>query len=193
MARQRRLRRGPSRSLGRTAIDTLIFAVALAMVVAGLKFSGLLSIEEGPVKVLDGDSLRRGETEIRLSGIDAPEYQQSCKDENGRDWACGREAMKALRQLVGGRDVACEIRDEDRYGRLVSQCRAGATDLNREMIRQGWAVRFGGSGLIYAPLEAEARAARRGIWRGEFETPQDWRKQHRMSRGDASGGGEVVD
>ena len=63
----------------------MIFAVALAMVVAGLKVTGLLTIETGPVRVIDGDSLRRGDAEIRLSGIDAPEYRQSCKDEKGLD------------------------------------------------------------------------------------------------------------
>jgi len=153
------------------------------MVLAALKFSGLLSIDKGPVRVIDGDSLRRGETEIRLSGIDAPEYRQTCKDDAGQDWACGREAMRALKQLIGGRDVACEIRDTDRYERLVAVCKAGDVDLNREMIRQGWAVSFGS----YAALEAEARNARRGIWRGDFERPQDWRKQHEANRADATG------
>ena len=43
MARPARLRRGPARSLGRTAIDTFVFLVALAMVLAVLKFSGLLT------------------------------------------------------------------------------------------------------------------------------------------------------
>lgn len=187
MARTARLRRGSTRSLGRTAIDTLAFIVALAMVVAALKFSGLLSIESGPVRVLDGDSIRRGDVEIRLSGIDAPEYQQTCKDENGEDWPCGRASARALRSMIGGRDVACEIHDTDRYGRLVAQCRSGDIDLNREMIRQGWAVTFSTAGLVFASIEAEARAAKRGIWRGRFETPQDWRKRHQTSRGDVGG------
>jgi endonuclease YncB( thermonuclease family) len=183
MARPARLRRGPTRSFGRTAIDTFVFIVALAMVLAVLKFSGLLSIDGGPVRVIDGDSFWRGETEIRLSGIDAPEYRQTCKDKAGQDWPCGRDAMRALKQLIGGRDVACEIRDTDRYQRLVAVCKAGDVDLNQEMVRQGWAVSFGG----YGSIEMEARKARRGIWRGDFERPQDWRKRHETSRSDSSG------
>jgi endonuclease YncB( thermonuclease family) len=183
MARPARLRRGPTRSLGRTAIDTIIFIVALAVVLAGLKLSGLLNIDEGPVRVIDGDSFWRGETEIRLHGIDAPEYRQTCKDEAGKEWPCGREATRALRQMVGGRDVACEIRDTDRHDRLVAVCKSGEVDLNQEMVRRGWAVSFGG----YGSLEAQARNARRGIWRGDFERPQDWRKRHETNRADAIG------
>lgn len=183
MARRARLRRGPARSFGRTAIDTFVFIVALTMVLAALRFSGLLSIDEGPVRVIDGDSFWRGESEIRLYGIDAPEYRQTCKDEAGQIWNCGRDAMRALKQLIGGRDVACEIRDTDRYDRLVAVCKSGDVDLNQAMVRQGWAVSFG----AYGSLEAEARQARRGIWRGDFERPQDWRKRHETRSGDVSG------
>ena len=183
MARPARLRRGPTRSLGRTAIDSFVFIIALLMVLAVLKFTGLLSIDEGPVRVIDGNSLWRGESEIRLYGIDAPEYRQTCKDKAGQEWPCGREAMRALKQMIGGRDVACEIRDTDRYERLVAVCKSGDVNLNRAMVRDGWAVSFGG----YPSLEAEARKAKRGIWRGDFERPQDWRKRHEASRADPTG------
>lgn len=183
MARRARLRRGPTRSLGRTAIDTFVFLVALAMVLGVLKFAGVLTIDERSVRVIDGDSFWRGESEIRLYGIDAPEYRQSCKDRAGQEWPCGRDAMRALKHTIGGRDVACEIRDTDRYDRLVAVCKSGSLDLNQEMIRQGWAVSFG----AYGSLEAEARRNRRGIWRGDFERPQEWRKRHETSRSDASG------
>ena len=187
MARPARLRRAPTRSLGRTAIDTFVFIAALALILAVLKFSGLLSIDEGPVRVIDGDSFWRGETEIRLSGIDAPEYHQTCTGKTGQQWPCGREAARALKKLIDGRDVACEIRDTDRYGRLVSVCKAGNVDLNRAMIRDGWAIGYGRPGLAYTALETEARNARRGIWQGDFERPQDWRKEHATSRGDMTG------
>jgi endonuclease YncB( thermonuclease family) len=183
MARPAGVRRRPVRSLGRSAIDTAVFLVALIMVLALLKFSGVLTIDEGPVKVIDGDSLRRNNTEIRLAGIDAPEYRQACKDETGTDWPCGREAMRALRQMIDGGDVACEIHDTDRYERLVAVCTAGDVELNERMVRKGWAVSFGG----YASVETEARNAKRGIWRGTFERPQDWRKRHEANRANTTG------
>jgi endonuclease YncB( thermonuclease family) len=153
----------------------------------------LLTIDEGPVRVIDGDSFWRGEAEIRLSGIDAPEYRQTCKNKAGQDWNCGREAARALKQMIAGRDVACEIRDTDRYERLVAVCKVGTLDLNGAMIRDGWAIGYGSAGLAYAAAETSARNAGRGIWQGDFERPQDWRKRHATSRSDATGIGSPDD
>jgi endonuclease YncB( thermonuclease family) len=47
------------------------------------------------------------------------------------------------------------------------------------MVRSGWAVDFRRySKGAYADEEAQARAARRGLWAGEFEVPAQWRKTH---------------
>ena len=45
------------------------------------------------VKPLAGGPYRK----LRLEGIDAPEYRQSCTDEGGREVACGRDARRAVR------------------------------------------------------------------------------------------------
>ena len=37
------------------------------------------------IHVVDGDSIFIGEREIRLSGIDAPEFYQPCWDEEGKE------------------------------------------------------------------------------------------------------------
>jgi endonuclease YncB( thermonuclease family) len=44
------------------------------------------------------------------------------------------------------------------------------------MVREGFAVDYMRGG--YKAAEAEARAAKRGIWAGEFDRPQDYRRQH---------------
>ena len=44
------------------------------------------------------------------------------------------------------------------------------------MVGAGWALVVGGVAPEYAGAEKAARAARRGIWRGEFVTPWEWRK-----------------
>ena len=36
------------------------------------------------IKVIDGDSIVLNGTEIRLEGIDAPEYKQICHDKNNQ-------------------------------------------------------------------------------------------------------------
>src|SRR6185369_149382 len=39
---------------------------------------------------IDGDTLRVGDgSEYRIFGIDAPELRQTCKEANGKSWACG--------------------------------------------------------------------------------------------------------
>jgi endonuclease YncB( thermonuclease family) len=145
-------------------------------------------LEDGPVKVIDGDSLKRGEAEIRLYGIDAPEYRQTCKDASGGDYPCGRDAAEMLRQMIGGRDVSCRAVETDRYDRLVALCMAGQTVLNEEMVKRGWAVAYLQHSSRFAGLEAESRANRRGIWQGEFEMPENYRARNRgLVRGDVAG------
>ena len=43
---------------------------------------------------------------------------------------------------------------------------------------QGWAVAFRKYSRDYVDAEDEARATGRGLWRGDFEPPWDWRKEH---------------
>jgi endonuclease YncB( thermonuclease family) len=128
------------------------------------------------VSAIDGDSLRSGGEDIRLLGIDAVELYQTCRDERGREWACGREAHAALRSIVGNGQVRCASSSRDRFGRALARCSAGDVDVSEAMVRAGYAVNFMGG--TYASAEAEARTAKRGIWRGSFERPQDWRDRH---------------
>jgi endonuclease YncB( thermonuclease family) len=129
------------------------------------------------VSAIDGDSLRAGRDQFRLVGIDAPEMRQTCRDENNHAWACGREAHAHLRALVARGAVACASHSRDRYGRALAHCSAGdVADIGEEMVRTGFAVNFM-SGNYHA-AEAEARREKRGIWRGGFERPADYRARH---------------
>lgn len=125
---------------------------------------------------IDGDSLRVGNQEIRLSGIDAPELFQICRDQHGREWACGREAHVRLLALLSGGMVDCASSAKDRYGRTLATCSAGpVADIGEAMVRAGLAVNFMNG--RYQAAEAEARTEKRGIWRGSFERPQDYRRR----------------
>ncbi|MEE8633519.1 MAG: thermonuclease family protein, partial [Methyloceanibacter sp.] len=108
---------------------------------------------------IDGDSLRAANgDEYRIFGIDAPELKQSCKEANGRSWACGRAAKVKLTKLIKGGGVACDIRDKDRFGRYVAVCSAeGVPDLGEALVRDGYAIDLGRKfGNPYASEEAEA-------------------------------------
>ena len=96
----------------------------------------------GQASVIDGDTLSVRGTRIRLHGIDAPESAQLCKDAAGIDYRCGQAAALALADQISKRLVTCEPRDTDRYGRVVSVCRADDEDLNAWMVRQGYAIAY---------------------------------------------------
>jgi endonuclease YncB( thermonuclease family) len=139
----------------------------------------------GRAKITDGDSFEIGDTSIRLFGVDAPEGRQPCT-RDGKEWACGEEAARRLRSLTNSGDVVCMRRDTDDYGRVVAQCSRGGVDLAAEMARSGLAVAYRRYSNAYVDEENEARAARRGVWAGEFTPPDQWRRDDRSASRDTA-------
>jgi endonuclease YncB( thermonuclease family) len=174
------------RPLWRTLIDALAFFALFVAVLLALQLSGMVDVAPGNVVVIDGDSLREGNTEIRLYGIDAPEYRQTCLDASKLEYPCGKRAAEALRNLVHGTEVKCQSMEKDRYGRSVSTCHAGTLVINREMVAQGWAVAFIQYGADYVLVEKQARQAKRGLWAGQFEEPALYRQHQRSVNSDVS-------
>jgi endonuclease YncB( thermonuclease family) len=137
--------------------------------------TGVSSKLAGYPTVVDGDTLRLNGESIRIVGVDAPEANQTCRDASGRPWACGRAATQRLSALIAGGRVECTAKGRDRYGRTLASCAAGSIgDLGGAMVRDGYAVNYGG----YLLAEAGARLRQRGLWAGDFERPQDWRQRH---------------
>ena len=126
---------------------------------------------------------------IRLHGIDAPESAQTYRA-GGKTWPCGAAARRALRERIAGWPVECAERDRDRYGRIVAVCRVDGADLNAWMVSQGWAVAYRKYSTDYVSHETSAKAARRGLWRGEFVEPSRWRRGERLEPAAASGAGD---
>ena len=159
----------------RRIADYFAAASLMLMVAIGAAWFARLGEQEvrGAFRVLDGDSLELGAQRYRLQGIDAPEYSQTCR-RNGAIWPCGREAAQQLRRFVRQGGIACSGGEIDKFDRLLVVCRKGGTDINRQMVLEGWAVSFG-------DYEAEERLARQngsGIWASEFDRPRDWRELH---------------
>jgi endonuclease YncB( thermonuclease family) len=133
---------------------------------------------------VDGDTIRAANgAEYRLFGIDAPELAQTCTEVNGKTWLCGRAAKAKLTTLIKGGNVNCEARATDGFGRVVALCSAaGVPDLGEAMVRDGYAVSLGGAaGHPYRDAEVEAQTGKRGIWRGRFARPSDWRQSNPRS------------
>ena len=129
----------------------------------------------GKPRVVDGDTIIIRKTRIRLHGIDAPEYKQKCNF-GDRVYSCGKVAKDILIQSIGTKRVTCKGDKKDRYGRLIAVCFAGPHDLNAKMVRQGWALAYRRYSTDYVDDENDAKVARKGLWRGSFEPPWEWRR-----------------
>jgi endonuclease YncB( thermonuclease family) len=70
--------------------------------------------------------------------------------------------------------VTCRGDNRDRDGQLIAVCTIGPYDLAALMVRKGWALADRRYASDYVDEEDEARAARRGLWRGEFVPPWEW-------------------
>ena len=140
--------------------------------------SASTALAQAPVfgngRAKDGDSLSVGGKEVRLFGIDAPEFDQMCT-KDGMGWGCGASAADQLALLVNGKNVVCLTVGTDKHGRLLGRCMVGATDVNRAMVASGLAVAFRRYSSDYVSAENSARASKRGIWAGTFQMPSEFR------------------
>lgn len=114
------------------------------------------TLQGRPSRITDGDTLRFGQTRVRLHGVDAPEM--STEE--------GREARRRLIALIGEGEVRCDDTGQRSYERVVAVCRdARGRDLAASMVEAGWAVdlpRF--SRGRYAALQARAERAGAGLF-----------------------------
>ncbi|BBL79475.1 thermonuclease [Rubrobacter xylanophilus] len=152
---------------------------ALCLFVA-LSFPGgcaLLPAESLPereavvTRVVDGDTVEisppvRGEEDVRLIGVDAPELHAS----GGPQPYARRAAAFAERRLEGRRvRLEFDAELEDPYGRILAYVYAGEEMFNRRLLERGYAqlALFPPNTLHAASLrraQREAREARRGLW-----------------------------
>jgi endonuclease YncB( thermonuclease family) len=131
----------------------------------------------GTARIIDGDTIDIAGTRIRLAGIDAPESDQTCTDAGNRVWRCGRAATQVLVEHLAQRPLKCQASGLDRYRRVLAVCALpDGSDVNAWMVRQGWALAY--YSAAYRAEEADARAAKRGIWASRFIPPWEWRHRH---------------
>lgn len=137
----------------------------------------------GPARLLDADVLVVAETHppIRLYGVDAPEKEQECYLDD-KPWACNAVAERTMLLLIEHYDVTCrQVKDTNRRrrGKVFAVCTAGGKDLAEEMVRAGMAVAFREQSLDYVEAEEEAKAAKAGMWGGQFLMPWKWIEENK--------------
>jgi endonuclease YncB( thermonuclease family) len=131
---------------------------------------------DGRGTAVTGDTLRVGGTTVRLTGIEAPEPDQSCADADGREWSCGQTAKQALARILRNGRVACDI-SGSADGHSVGDCKVGDVDVAAELVRGGHVFATSGLFASYGGIEDEARANKAGIWGGQATRPSDYRAQ----------------
>jgi endonuclease YncB( thermonuclease family) len=133
----------------------------------------------GPV-VRDGGTIQLADITYRLDGIDAPELDQICIDEHADAWACGVEARDQLSRLINSRAVRCEDVGLAPYKkRRIGICtvEGEGASLNQLLVRQGFALNFEPYARgRFREDEAAAKADRKGLWKGCFVAPTEFRK-----------------
>ena len=130
------------------------------------------------VGVTGGDTIKvlmHGKAQrVRLFGVDSPEKKQ----------AFGQKAKEFTSNHVFGKSVIVEIKDIDRWGRIVGEVWLGEKSLNRELVKNGfaWWYREYSKDESLGKLEEEARKAKRGLWVDPNPIPPwEWRKRKQKS------------
>ncbi|WP_246685785.1 thermonuclease family protein [Mesorhizobium sp. B2-4-6] len=159
--------------------------------VPDINLSNLVGPKSAPIagvaSVIDGDTIEVHGQRIRFNGIDAPESRQYCDDAKGFEYPCGRRSAEALDTfLTASRPVQCTFVSWDRYHRFVGDCRrADGASIAAWMVEHGQALdwpRY--SHGAYAQQQAQAEAAKVGLWVGAFQAPWEWRSEHRGGDGE---------
>ena len=148
-----------------TAVLAALLLLATGAAAAGRPFPAAV------VRIVDGDTIYvrfdGRDEKVRYIGMDTPETHHPTRGEEPG----GREATEVNRRLVEGKTVLLEldVRERDRYGRLLAYVYVGGTMVNAELVRLGYAqvmtvppnVKHA---RLFVRLQREAREAGRGLW-----------------------------
>ena len=105
-----------------------------------------------------------------------PEKKQKCI-KNLQEYNCGKVATNALIQKIDGRQVICKVQNKlDRYKRYIGICFVEKINLNKWLVRNGYAVAYRKYSKNYIDDEEYAKKKKLGMWSGTFIQPEKWRK-----------------
>jgi micrococcal nuclease len=131
------------------------------------------------IRVADGDTITIksyfGKEKIRFAQIDAPETSHF----GSTPQPFGKESAAFLRSLVSGKNVHVDVEAVDQYGRNVGTVFVDGVNVNREMVKNGyaWVYRQYAHDEALMDLEKNARARRIGLWMLDNPIyPPDFRK-----------------
>lgn len=171
----------------RRSFVVFLFGVVVFLLFSVPSCAAPREVEGEVTRVADGDTLtlvtREGtKLKVRLYGIDAPEIRH--EEMPGQPYA--EESKTALEALTLGKRVTVEIVDVDTHGRVVGIVRRDGLDINRDMVRSGfaWAYRRFLSAPYasgYIDVERDARRRGLGLWKqANPDPPWDFKRRNRI-------------
>jgi endonuclease YncB( thermonuclease family) len=156
----------------RSPASLLVLSLIIAILPATASRATNATVKDGGIIQLDGVT-------YRLDGIDPPALDQICIDEHADAWTCGVEARDRLTKLIGDRQLRCDDLGADpAYGKRhlgVCTVEGETASLNQLMVRNGFALGLDPQGKFRSE-ETAAKGDRRGLWKGCFVAPQDFRR-----------------
>ena len=146
-------------------------------------YSQAKDISKGKAVVVDGDTIKIKDEQIRFGGIDAPESyyrgkKQTCIEDNKKVF-CGQISKDKLIEKIGNNSVNCKIeKNKDKYKRSVGECFIKEESLSVFMVRNGYAFDWPYySKGKFAKDQEHAKMNKLGFWNMDFEYPWIWRKK----------------
>jgi endonuclease YncB( thermonuclease family) len=158
-------------------INKFLFAALILLIPASADAADV----SGVPKIRDGDQITIGNTRIRLGGIDAPSLDQLCLNATGERWTCGVAARDELIRHVDNKSWTCHVQRTDTRGRSVARCDVDGEDIQKWMVKSGWALAYVRFSHDYDAEEKAAREAKSGLWEGAFIAPWDWRVRNKKT------------
>ena len=165
-------------------LNLILFSLLIFFLLTIVSFSSE-KIILGNAQIIDGDTIKINKKKIRLFGIDAPEKEQICKKiyirfvifNFQKDYKCGEKSTSALIKKVKDRKVKCILGDgKDKYKRNIGTCYVETQDINRWLVKNGYALAYKRYSKKYLIDEQYARKNKLGLWRGTFIEPEKWRR-----------------
>lgn len=140
------------------------------------RISGAIALSP-PYTVSGSDTIRQGETEIRLAFVEGLEPGAICLDQYLMKTSCGLMGRASLQNLIASSELRClpvfYRQTDTRY-----QCHLDAVDLAEHQVRAGFALPdIHGNATLRSAMH-NARDAEAGAWNGGWQivSPLDLRR-----------------
>ena len=132
-------------------------------------------IAQDDLRIIDGDTIHLNGDKIRFSGIDTPEINQMCKQDE-IDIPCGEIAKELLIKKIGNTVPICILQDKDQYGRMLGECYIEKESLSSYLVREGFVFAYTRYSKKFVEDEQFAIKNKSGMWSMDFIFPWDFRK-----------------